>query len=519
ALTLLAKGYEVTMLDAGVEKPMPVEPQSNFDELRERLADPVAYLLGEKFDALTLPGQSGDFYAFPPSKRYVFEQSGPFNFAARGFEPLFSFARGGLAEAWTGGVYPLNDAELKEFPFGHADLAPYYDEVARRIGINGAADDLARFFPVHDHMLNPLKLGNHATALLNAYGQRRDKLNAAGCYFGRSRIATLTQDKGDRPACSYCARCLWGCATGALYTPSSSLRECMKHPNFRYAPNTYVSHFRYDAHRQITAVVTMSTTDGARAEVPTQQLVLAAGTLSSSRIFLESIYRGTGEVLRLDGLMDNQQILIPYVNMHAIGAAYDPNSYQFHQVAMGLEGARPEEYVHSQITAMTTALVHPLVQKLPLDLRGATAVFRSLRSSLGIINVNLHDRRRPQSYLTIEPGNKDETAKLVIDYVSDPAEAHAIRAVVSRIRGVMLKLGCVVAPGMTHIRPKGAGVHYAGTVPMSRAANALRASEHCRSHDFDNLFFVDGTTYPFLPAKNITFTLMANAVRVADQVF
>jgi hypothetical protein len=27
---------------------------------------------------------------------------------------------------------------------------------------------------------------------------------------------------------------------------------------------------------------------------------------------------------------------------------------------------------------------------------------------------------------------------------------------------------------------------------------------------------VDGATFPFLPAKNITFTLMANAVRVAE---
>ena len=34
-----------------------------------------------------------------------------------------------------------------------------------------------------------------------------------------------------------------------------------------------------------------------------------------------------------------------------------------------------------------------------------------------------------------------------------------------------------------------------------------------------NLFFVDGSTFPFLPAKNITFTLMANAVRIAHCAF
>ena len=43
--------------------------------------------------------------------------------------------------------------------------------------------------------------------------------------------------------------------------------------------------------------------------------------------------------------------------------------------------------------------------------------------------------------------------------------------------------------------------------------------EPCRSRDLENLYFVDGTTFPSLPAKNLTFTLMANALRVADVAF
>ncbi|HEY0305392.1 MAG TPA: GMC oxidoreductase, partial [Longimicrobiales bacterium] len=475
--------------------------------------------LGEHFEAVSLPGSDEDFYAFPPSKRYVFEHARDFTFEARGFEPLFSFARGGLAEAWTGGVYPLNDEELRDFPFSADALAPYYAEVADRIGINGEPDDLARFFPVHDNLMEPLQLSPHATALLGSYRKKAAQLNADGVYFGRSRIATLTRDKGVRRGCDYSGRCLWGCASGALYTPSWTLRECLGHPNFEYVPNSYVTHFRYDGARRVTALVVKSGGQRSDVEIPVQHLVLAAGTLNTSRIVLESIYRATGEVLTLPGLMDNQQILIPYVNLRALGSAYEPRSYQFHQVAMGLEMERPEEYVHSQITALTTALVHPLIQKLPLDLRSSTAVFRNLRSALGIINVNLHDRRRQESYVTIAPGGNGKPAKLVIDYVSDPGEAATIKAVTRRIRSVMRKLGCMVAPGMTHVRPKGAGVHYAGTIPMSASSSALTASALCQSHDFQNVHFVDGTTYPFLPAKNITFTLMANAVRVADQAF
>jgi choline dehydrogenase-like flavoprotein len=51
---------------------------------------------------------------------------------------------------------------------------------------------------------------------------------------------------------------------------------------------------------------------------------------------------------------------------------------------------------------------------------------------------------------------------------------------------------------------------------MSDVRSVWTTSPYCQSHDVENLFIVDGTTFPFLPAKNLTFTLMANAARVAD---
>jgi len=80
-------------------------------------------------------------------------------------------------------------------------------------------------------------------------------------------------------------------------------------------------------------------------------------------------------------------------------------------------------------------------------------------------------------------------------------------------------LGCIVPPGMIHVRPMGASVHYAGTIPMSSEKVSFTVSRSCRSHDFHNLYIVDGAAFPCLPAKNITFTLMANAVRVAEKAF
>jgi choline dehydrogenase-like flavoprotein len=87
-----------------------------------------------------------------------------------------------------------------------------------------------------------------------------------------------------------------------------------------------------------------------------------------------------------------------------------------------------------------------------------------------------------------------------------------------KVKKAMRRLRCIVPPGTPRVREKGASVHYAGTLPMSTERKRFSTSPQCESHDFENLYIVDGSTYPFLPAKNITFTLMANAVRVAESI-
>ena len=65
----------------------------------------------------------------------------------------------------------------------------------------------------------------------------------------------------------------------------------------------------------------------------------------------------------------------------------------------------------------------------------------------------------------------------------------------------------------------GASVHYAGTLPMAREGGALTTTPSCQSRAYKNLWLADGSTFPFLPAKNLTFTLMANASRIASVDF
>ncbi|MGH7332921.1 MAG: GMC oxidoreductase [Candidatus Rokuibacteriota bacterium] len=519
ALSVLRKRYEVVMVDVARTPPGMSEAES-FTDLKTRLDDPVRFFLGERYEGVVLPQTTGEYYGFPPNQTYVFEPPPEFQFRARGFAPLFSFAQGGLAQTWTGGVYPLNDDELRDLPFRYEDLKPYYDEVAARIGVSGAMDDLAPYFPRHDHLAEPLRLDRHGQLLITEYEKRREEFaTRLRCRLGRSRVAVLTEDRDGRTACAYLGRCLWGCPRDALYTPSITLAECRQYPNFTYVPGQYVSHLRANPRGRIVSAVATSVGTGVRRDIGADRFILAAGTLCSSHIYLRSILELTGETVTLSGLMDNRQILVPFLNTRLIGRTSEPDNYQYHQLAMGIEGATPTEYVHGQITTLKGALVHPIVHNVPLDLRSALALFRAVRAGLGVVNINLHDTRRADNYVTLERAAGDGPSRLVIHYEPAGGEPASIRHAVRTVKRALWKLGCIVPPGLTHVRPMGASVHYAGTLPMSAGEGPHRVSRACRSDAFENLYIVDGATMPFLPAKNLTFTLMANAVRVAAEAF
>ncbi len=517
AISLLKKGMKVRMIDVGYEKPKNMNPEDSYEDLKKNLKDPVSYFLGKEFESVVSPEFAKEIYGFSPGKKYIFKKPDGFDVTEEGFESLFSFAQGGLAEAWTGGSYAFNNADLEDFPFEYKDIEPYYNEVAERIGVIGADDDLAQFFPFHKNLLSPLTLDENSEALNKAYIKNREKIQKMGVYMGRSRIAVLSEDKGKRKACDYSGRCMWNCPTDSIYVPSITLEECKTYDNFTYIQGVKVSHFTYK-NDKISGLIAENIQTKKQETYNIEKLVLAAGTLSSSKIFLDSIYNHSGEIHKLPGLMDNRQILVPFINLKMIGKKYNPDTYQYHQLAMGIQTEIPKEYIHGQITSLKSALMQPALQSMPLDYKTAIFLTKNLHAALGVFNINFHDTRREENYISIKENSKENTI-MRLKYSPPVGEDKRVKFALGKVKKFLAKVGAIVPPGQAHTRPMGASVHYSGTIPMSNEKKPFTVTENCKSNDFANLYFVDGTPFPFLPAKNLTFSLMANAARVADKEF
>ena len=514
ALSALENGHQVDMVDIGLTGEGAPLPDADYEGLRTSLDDPCRYFLGDDFQSVALPSENAELYRTPPSKEFVFRETEAVPPRSEGFRPSRSGARGGLAEAWTAGCYPFDDHDLGTFPFDFAELEPYYAKVAQRIGVSGAIDDLAPRMPAHDGLLDPIVLDGHSRALLSRYERRRASVQETGVRMGRSRVATLSRALGDRQPCDYLGRCLWGCPRRSIYTPSVTLAACERYPGFRYLPGRRALRLDCGEGGRAGALQTVAVPEGGTQSIEADSFVLAAGALSSSEIFMRSLAARTGEPLRLAGLMDNPQVLMPFLNLGRLGAPSESAAYQFHLLGLGLV-VDGQPYVHGQITTLTTGLLHPSVQNLPFGLAASDRMVRALRGAIGVVNVNFADRRREGSYLEL----KAAAERVHIRYEEDPALPSQRREALRRLRDALRRLGCVVPGRLVQERLAGSSVHYAGTLPMTREAAPLTTTPDGRSRDLENVFIVDGATFPELPAKNISFTLMANACRVAAESF
>jgi choline dehydrogenase-like flavoprotein len=517
AATLLEHGHRVEMVDVGYERPDARAPDASFSELKEQLPDAERFFLGEAGESVVYPSPSAKLYGFPPSKTYVFRRTQHAGLELRGFEPMLSFARGGLAEAWSGGAYELRDEEFADFPFAGSDIRPHYDTVARRIGIGGTSDDLRRFTPLTASYLAPVAADEHSGALLERYAARRARVNAHGVYLGRSRVALLSRDLDERRACSAMGRCLWGCPRSALYTPSATLSDLRRHERFEYRPGLFVRRVSLDSRGRARGVVVSAHDASGETDMRADVVVLAAGALSSTRIYLETLAASGVAAPALPGLMDNRHVMIPFVNLSRIGSDVALSSYQFHMLAMGIDRGGWRDDAHGQITSLKAAMVHPIVSGLPFDLRSSLAMFRRVRGGLGVVNIWLADRRRDANRARLARDANGQS-RLVLEYGDDGSDLPDTRSAMRTTIRALRTLGCVAPSFMAKILPRGSSVHYAGTLPMTNddREHTLRADGGVRG--IDALYVVDGAGFPWLPAKNITFTLMANAVRIAEQL-
>ena len=512
ALTLLERGCAVELWDVGrTERPFPAAGLT-FDDLKERLDDPVSYYLGDDLSGL-IPPAVPELLRYPPSRAFLVDRDDrALALVSDGFAPFASFCKGGLANGWGANALSYDANDIDGWPVPHAEMDSAYRAVYARVPVAGPQDDdlsphLSSVYPSQA----PVALTGPDRRLLQAYGARRASLTAAGVKLGVARLAVVTA-QGRDDSCDLCNRCLWGCPRGAIYNPAlSTLADCERHAGFRYVPGRQVLSLRV-RDGTATAIRYRDVDSGEVREQPCGAVFLAAGALQTGAIFLRTL-AGARQAVAVEsaGLMDTTVVKIPFLALRSIGAAAEPRAFQFNRLLIGLTGCPPPwpQYLHGELLHLTSLVYHPLIERMPLDSRTSARLFFALRPARGVVTLFFPDR--------ITVGNRQvllgtqDDAPVQLAY-REPAEKEAfIGQSIARVRSALWRLGCVPRPAVRS--PAGGGIHYAGTVPMGDGP--ARCDADGRSNLYSNVYVADGAAFPTLPSKSISMSLAAHATRVA----
>ncbi len=517
AWPLVEAGCRVLMLDSGKtsgeEMPEPADVRS-LKEIRSEDAAQWKRFLGEDFSALRPRGLVSPKLKVP-AQQFVFE-----DFLTRSaiqtenFQAVGSLARGGLSNVWGAGAYVYDDADLEDFPITRADLAPSAARVAARIGISGSSDDDLAAFYGDDVPLQPaLALDARADHLFAAYGRKKHRVNALGLRIGRARNAVLSEALGGRGACALDDMCLWGCQRGAIYNAALEVSDLQAQLNFDYRSGVFV-----DAVETSGAGYVVHTTDrnGDLESYESATVVLAAGTLGSTRLALQHLQAFDQEI----PLYSNPTLALPLFSPRFFGGALPERNFALGQLGFTLHASALEgSYAHGVIFAASGLPASEFIRHLPLSRPAAIAVVRALQPALLVANCFLPGKF---SHNRLRLSRLQGRSQLLIRGAYAPGMDERVKATAKTLAAGFRRLGAPALPGGVRTSEPGADIHYAGTLPMradgSAAEGEIHTDIHGRLQDTQGLYVVDGAVLNQVAAKNPTFSLMANADRIAHHL-
>jgi choline dehydrogenase-like flavoprotein len=504
ASALLAPGAQVLMLDAGIEL------ESDRAETVRALSqkEPVAWPPAQ---AAALHGGKGDNLKGLPHKK-LFGSDFPYRETEakipwRGDDALRpSLALGGLSNVWGATMLPLRESDIPDWPIQRPDLDEHYRAAAEIMGLAARRDDLEELFPIHTPNPVALKPSRQAMLVLQNLERRRDALRARGWLFGQSRMAIRAADSPRGPGCVYCGHCMTGCVYGCIYNSAYTIRELKQQPNFRYERDVIVTRLRENSgtvtiegfHRQTGKALTFEA----------RRVYLGAGVIPTAQIVLRSQNAFDQPLM----LRDSQYFLFPIILARGVGNVQTEALQTLSQVFIELNCPQiSRRSVHLQIYTYSDLIAGAVRQSLG----GLRFLAPALQKRLLIVQGYLHSDESASIEMTLKrDGQRDF---LQLQPVLNPETSGVVKKVVSELFKQFRALGGFVVPPMLQIARPGRGFHCGGSLPMRAQPGNFGSDSLGRPSGWSRIHVVDASVLPTVPATTITFSVMANAHRIASQ--
>lgn len=513
ACRLVDSGLQVALVDIGNtdNEYAHLVPDASFSEIRQADPDQRIYFLGKNEEGIP-SGSIGVAAQLTPPRQYVVRDNERWlRRRSETFDSIESVALGGLGAAWGAGCFTYDRDELDKAGLDDDEMQPHYETVAERIGVSGPQQgSFARRACRLPNLLPPLEIDSNAESILAGYEKKSESLNRRGLFMGRTPLAVLSRDYKGRQANPYFDMDFWSDSRGSVYRPQYTIEELKRRDNFIHIPRSLVVRFT-ESPVEGAQVYIQNVDTEQQHRLSCRRLVLAAGALGSARIALRSLEQYNVEV----PVLSNPYSYLVCVNLRMLGRAARDRRHSLAQLSILLDD-RPGsgESISAQIFSYRSLLLFRLVQQMPLPVWAGLQAARILVSSLAIVGVHHADSSSPLRRAALR--RESERDCLEINYLREEERLASERSRRAKLAEHLIGLGCV--PLRSIPMRYGSSIHYAGTLPVSAEDRPLTTTPQGRLRGTQNVFVADGSVLAFLPAKGLTFTIMANADRIAKGI-
>lgn len=504
AFPLLEGGRQVLMIDGG-KSPRVRPPVNEYLVARTSDSQQSRWMVGAEYQALTIQDRLSPKMRVP-TQAFAFDGFQSANkIVSNGVVALGSLATGGLSNVWGCGVAAYAEEAFLKFPFEMSDIEQSYRDIATRIGISGSLtqDDLSQYFGLDKWTNGHIPLDRLHESILESYQLRRSQLHNMGVKLGVARKAVLSENRGKEKGCNLCGNCLFGCERQSLYSSIRELGSLMSMPHFDHQAGIVVE--KIEQVERGWKVYVLDAVKEVRKTLDCKVLVMAAGTLASTRLIFDSIsYQKPARLLSTPtaAFLLLKPKFLGYKTQSGFGLGQLSYTVNLPDKITGF----------GSLFSPVGIPMSEFVRQIPFQSKMSIKIMQSVMSSSSIGNVFLPG---DLSNIFVQLNSRRQ---LVIDG-SYSSETDILQSIVKeRLTSAFLKLGVLLVPGSFTLGPVGGGVHYAGTVPMKLDPQLGESSKFGQPTGTTNLFLVDGASLPYLSEQSHTLTIMANADRIAKHL-
>lgn len=511
AQALLDAGASVSMIDVGEQ----CEPQ------KRQAIESLSTQEPQSWDPDIVNALKGDFLAarrglaFKPAygSDFPYAKEALKTISQDGTKCLISYAQGGLSNVWGAAVLPYRREDFRGWPIDLDALEASYKAVAKVIKIAARHDDLEAMFPFYGPHFAPTTLSSQARALLDNLEGRRQALQSEGIVFGQSRLAVRTAPDENGPACKNVGLCLTGCPYSAIYCATYTLKSILKNPRFRYLPGLIVEKVEETTKKEVK-IVCRSLTEGRRELFFGKRVFVACGALATTKIIVNSLSpQGAMLTMRCQ-----PYFLLPLLMIKGGFHASAERLHALAQIFIEILDCRISEYpVHLQLYTYNEFYqqrLRQLLRKVPIL---GNKIEEPLLDRIAAIQGYLHSDEAEGVSVRAVPGAA-ESMRLELSGRVSFRTRRKISLVLLKILRQTRSLGVVPLLPLAEVGRPGEGNHIGAIFPMAAKPAGFESDSLGRVGPLRRVHVVDSSVLTTLPSTTLSYTIMANAHRIATKV-